>query len=129
MKNMIQALDDVQFDEPRHAILRRFFEQSSAYVVNQGSAPVVEDRIEEIAPHWDAQLTLDKTVAAIRSGNAELAVSLAGKCSRSVLVGVLALMIAVRDEAMLHYVRDKLTRAPVLVHERYAGRALLHATL
>ena len=126
MGNMILALDDVKIEEPVRTVLRRFFEQSSAYVVNDGQAAVAEDRIEEIAPRWDAQRRLDEAVAAIRSGNADLAVSLAESCDRSVIVGVLALMIGARSDVMLQYVRDKLARVPALVHERYAGRTLLH---
>lgn len=130
MENMIQALDDVQVTEPVRAALRRFFEQSSAYVVNQGRAPsATEDRIEEIAPRWDAQRRLDEAVAAVRRGDVDLAVSLAEGlqiCDRSVVTGLLAVMIRSGDEAMQLYVREKVARVPALVHERYAGRTLLH---
>src|SRR3981081_2842948 len=47
MKNMIQTLDDVEIEEPARDALRGLFERASAYVVNVGQAPAVEEnRVE-----------------------------------------------------------------------------------
>jgi truncated hemoglobin YjbI len=43
MKNMIEALDDVQLEEPARSALRRFFERSSAYIVNIEETPAAAD--------------------------------------------------------------------------------------
>jgi truncated hemoglobin YjbI len=127
MKNMVKALDEAQIEEPARKTLREFFERSSAYVVNQGPAlPVAEGTRDEIARRWDAQLRLDETVAAIRSGDAERAIALAETCERTVLTGVLALMIGSGHSVLLDHVQERLTRDPALIRERYAGRTLLH---
>jgi truncated hemoglobin YjbI len=140
MANMIQALDDVQVEEPMRSELLGFFDRSSAYVVNHGEAVALEGgpgntpgnrtRVE-ISRRWDAQTGLDAAVAAIRSGDAKRAIALAEgstlqPCGRSVLSGLLALMVRCGEGAMLEYVRQKLIGDPALAQERHAGRTLLH---
>src|SRR5215471_3696028 len=144
MKNMVRALDDVQIDEPARSALRSLFERSSAYVINTGPAPAVmrergepsKDALhQEISARWTAQCTLDQAVAAVRSGEAERAISLAESSTlrtlftnnRSTLAALLATMIARGHEAILLYVREKLSADPALAKERYSGRTLLHA--
>jgi hemoglobin len=140
MQNMAQAFDDVPIEEPMRSALLSFFRQSSAYVVNRGPAsPVVDglnttrdDRAHrEICRRWETQLRLDEAVAAIRGGDANLAIALAGsgalqRCDRSVMSGLLGLMIRSGDLAMLDYVRERLTCDPAFVQERYRSRTLLH---
>ena len=71
---------------PCAAVLLGFFERSSAYVVNHGDAPALDEGRcgapsrgmgEEISRRWDAQTALDEVVAAIRSGDAKRALALA----------------------------------------------------
>lgn len=142
MKNMLQAFDDVPIGEPIRMELLAFFDRSSAYVVNHGEKPAVS-KIQsetlngnnigvEISRRWEAQTQLDQAVAAIRSGNADRAISLAESsalqtCGRSAQGGLLALMIRSGHDALLGYVREKITHDPALVHERLRhGRTLLH---
>jgi hemoglobin len=142
MKNMVQALDEVRIEEPLRSALREFFERSSAHVVNSGeSAHAAPDPGEpprdairrEIARRWEAQLGLDEAVAAVRGGEADRAIATAETLrnrfqrNRSVLAGLLALMMGSRNPAMLRYVQERVTYDPALVRERYAGRTLLHA--
>jgi hemoglobin len=132
MKNMVATLDEAQIEEPACSALRDFFERGSAYVVNSGAAPpVAEARNDspaqhEIACRWDAQRRLDEAVSAIRSGDADRAITLAESCDRAVVAGLLALMIGSGRSALLDYVQEKLAQNPTLVQERYAGRTLLH---
>jgi truncated hemoglobin YjbI len=129
MKNMIQALDDVELDESMRTALHALFERSSAYVVNQGRPPsVVATSIDhEMEQCWAAQLALDEAVAAVRSGDADRAIELAETVrNRSVFAGLLALMIAHGQSHMVDYVRRKLLDDPALARERYSGRTLLH---
>ena len=128
--HMVKALEEAQIEEPARSALRGFFERSSAYVVNHGTAPAVSGSLNpEIACRWDVQLGLDRVVAAIRTGDADRAIELAEalqSCDRSVFAGLLALMIGSRQNAMLAYVREKLAQNPALAQARYAGRTLLH---
>jgi truncated hemoglobin YjbI len=141
MENMVKALDDVQIEDPLRSALREFFERSSAYVVNSGQpAPAAADPAEppgdairrEIERRWDAQCGLDQAVAAVRAGEASRAIAAAESLrnrfqrNRSVLAGLLALMMGSRNPAMLRYVEERVIHDPALVRERYAGRTLLH---
>ncbi len=142
MKNMLQAFDDVPIGEPIRTELLALFDRSSAYLVNQGEKPAVSktpslalesnNMRAEIARRWEAQTQLDQAVAAIRSGNADRAISLAEDpvlqtCGRSAQGGLLALMTRSRHDILIGYVREKVTRDPALVHERLRhGRTLLH---
>lgn len=142
MKNMVHALAEARIEEPLSSALREFFERSSAHVVNTGkpasaagnSVPADDRGVRtEIARHWQAQCALDEAVAAVHEGDANRAIATAESLrityqrSRSVLVGLLALMAGSRDPAMLQYVRERITDDPTLVQQRYAGRTLLHA--
>jgi len=142
LRNMVQAFDDVPIGEPIRTELLAFFDQSSAYVVNQGEKPALANAQSrtsdnhntraEISRRWEAQTQLDEAVAAIRSGNTDRAISLAESsalqtCARSVHSGLLALMIRSGHDVMLGYVRERVTRDPALAHERIRhGRTLLH---
>ena len=127
MANMVKTLEEAQIEEPVRGALREFFVRSSAYVVNQGPAPAVADGMGgEMGRRWDAQRRLDETVAAIRSGDADRAMTLAEKCDGAVLAGLLALMIGSGNRRLLAFVQEKVTRDPTLAQERYAGRSLLH---
>jgi len=135
MTNMLEAMDDVPVEEPMRSALRGFFDHASAYVVNRGQAPSAADERSnpirrEIARRWDAQRTLDEAVAAVRAGDADLAIELTEDShgsDRAILAGLLTLMIGSGHSAMVGYVRERLIRDPALVHERYGGRALLHS--
>jgi truncated hemoglobin YjbI len=128
MENMVKALDDVQIQEPLRSALSEFFALSSAHVVNSGEPVASGDAMRpEIAQRWEAQLLLDDAVAAVRGADADRAVAAAERLrNRSVLVGLLALMMGSRNRAMLLYVGARVTHDPALVRERYAGRTLLH---
>ncbi len=136
MENMVNALDDARIEEPLRSALREFFERSSAYVVNSGerdhavesSDPPGDAIRQEIAQRWEAQRTLDDAVADVREGEVDRAIAAAEtfQHNRSVLTGLLALMMGSRNPAMLQHVRETLTRQPALLQERYAGRTLLH---
>src|SRR5258708_24174828 len=138
--NMVLALNDVHIEEPLRSVLLGFFERSSAYVVNHGEAPTIEGGRcgapsrgmgEEISRRSDAQTGLDEVVAAISSGDTKRAIALAEgpalkNCGRSVLAGLLALMLRSGHSVIVDYVRSKLTGDPTLAQECYAARTLLH---
>jgi ankyrin repeat protein len=129
MNHMIQAFEDVHIEEPLRSALLSFFKRSSAYVINLDEDESIGH--PEIARRWDVQHALDQAVAAIRAGDADRAIALAGNstlqiCDRTLFTGLLARMIRSRQPALLDYVREQLTRDPSLVHQRYAGRTLLH---
>lgn len=135
MSQMAGALDDARIAEPAHTALRRFFEESSAYLVNRGRPPGVNQGAakagEELAHRWRRQRGLDDAVAAIRAGDSGNAMKLAESYRRearnpSVFSGLLSLMIGSRDPGLLGYVREKLIADPSLPHERYATRTMLH---
>ena len=143
LANMIQAFDDAQIEEPFRSELLTFFERSSAHIVNQGPASIDQDpgqihrhneRTEisrEFSRRWKAHKRLDEAVAAIRDGDARRAIALVESseiqvCGRSVLCGLIALMIRYGQSTILEYVAEKLNDDPTLIRERYAGRTLLH---
>jgi Ankyrin repeats (3 copies)/Ankyrin repeats (many copies) len=146
LKNMFKAMEDVQIEEPARDALRRFFEESSAYLVNQQDAPsssTAKEAIEtppklihqELAQRWDEQLTLDETVACVREGDADRAMaliesSLAQSCFNrdpAAFLRLLAVMAGSGHASTINYVRQKLVSDPELVRGRYgAGRTLLH---
>jgi ankyrin repeat protein len=128
MKQMVQPLDEVEIEEPLRGALRNFFEHSSAYLVNQGAVDTPGSLTHpQLACRWELQRRLDHAVTAVRTGDVGVAVELAETCDRTVLPGLLALMIASGHPILLDYVQEKLTRDPSLTQERYAGRTLLHA--
>lgn len=125
MRHMGGALGEVGIEEPARSALRNFFEHTSAYVIDgQPDAPRMS---AELARRWQRQRTMDDAVAAIRGGDANRAIRLAGMCGRAVLPGLLGLMIGTGDGALLHYVHQQLAGDPALAHEHYAGRTLLHS--
>jgi hypothetical protein len=125
---MVQALDEVEIEQPLRGALRGYFEQSSAYLVNHGVVDTPGSLTHPgLACRWELQRRLDRAVAAVRAGDAGVAVEVAESCDRTVLPGLLALMIESGQPILLDYVREKITRDPSLTQERYAGRTLLHA--
>jgi hemoglobin len=139
MENMMGALDDVRIEEPLRGALLDFFEQSSAHVVNGGepvpaapnpSAPAGDAIRREIAEQWKVQCGVDEAVAAVRRGDADRAIAIAESLriplNRSVLAGLLTVMMGGRNPAMLRYVQERVAQDPALIRERYAGRTLLH---
>ena len=129
MENMEAALEEVQIEASARRELRALFEHASAYIVNAAPTPSVRRRMgPEMSRRWKRQLALDQAVAAVHSGNAERAIELAGTLTgnRSVFAGLLALMMASGDAALLTYVREQVMASPDLIHVRYYGRTLLH---
>ena len=128
MKCMVQALDIASIDEAPRSELRRFFQESSAYLVNQSQPPnQVQGRAGvEVTQRWTAQRSVDDAVAAIRGLNATVAIERTQLCAGPSVAGLLAAMVASRDDAMRTYVRERLSRDPSLLHARYGGRTLLH---
>jgi truncated hemoglobin YjbI len=124
MQNMVKALDDARIAEPAHSALLGFFEHTSSYMVDHqaGSANLHP----ELARRWLAQRALDGAVAAVRSGDAGRAITLAAQCDGSVFTGLLALMLATGHPTLLEYVHEQLRRDPALAQQRYAGWTLLH---
>jgi truncated hemoglobin YjbI len=140
LANMAGAFDDVHVAEPLRSELLRFFERSSAHVVNQGGAAAIDREKSkpydhsthaEISGRWEAQIRLDEAVAAIRAGNAAGAIRLIETSAlesygRSVHCGLLSLMVRCAADGLLDYLRARLAGDPALTQERYAGRTLLH---
>ena len=126
MHNMRQALLEAPVEEPERSALRALFEHSSAYVVNTGQTPAPADvpLDPDIEHRWNNQLTLDQTVAAIRSGQTGQAEKF--RHNRAVFAFLLALMIDSRERALHAYVTEKIAADPALAHTRYNGRTLLH---
>jgi len=135
LANMARAFDDVHLAEPLRSELLRFFERSSAHVVNQGGAAAIKPYHHgthtEISGRWETQIRLDEAVAAIRAGNTAGAIHLIEtsalkSCGRSVHCGLLSLMVRRAPDGLLDYMRARLAGDPALAQERYAGRTLLH---
>lgn len=121
MENMRAVLDQSDFEEPRRAELRAMFERASAYLAG-GETTQASDAA------WDAQLAVDQAVAAIGATDYDRAIYLIERSvrNRSILVGLLALMMRTRSAAFLHYVKTRIEADLSLIHERNAGRTLLH---
>ena len=136
LANMAAAFDDVHVAEPLRGEFLRFFERSSAHVVNHGTAGAMDGKKDhathaEFSARWEAQIRLDEAVAAIRAGNASEAIRLIEtsalkSCGPSVHCGLLSLMVRCAPDVLLDYVRARLAADPALAQERYAGRTLLH---
>ena len=127
MRQLVLALDEVQIDEPFRTALRELFEQSSAYLAHTESE--CDTLHPELAWRWTAQRQLDDAVAAVRSGDAQRAIALAEASTahnRSLLAGLLAVMMGSRNDAIQRYVHDKISADPTIVQETYADRTLLH---
>jgi hypothetical protein len=125
MRHMEGALDDTGISEPARGALRNYFEHASAYVI--GHKPAKRGISRELARRWSGQRALDHAVTAVREGRTDRAIKLAARCDRAVLAGLLALMIGTGGDGLLGYVHECLVADPVLTHERYAGRTLLHS--
>jgi hypothetical protein len=124
MSHMNEAIDEIGIEEPTRSALQSFFDFASAYVID--SKPGTRRLNRELARRWSLQRTTDEAVAAIRSGDADRAIMLAGGCERSVLVGLLALMIGCGNVELLGYVHERLEADSSLVWEQYGSRTLLH---
>ncbi len=131
VKCMTKTLDNLPIEGPVRSTLRSFFEQSSAFLVNDSKVRVPQDDLPgEIATRWKAQLSVEEAVAAIRSGDADRAIASMDKCAldRAALVHLLAIMSGSSHPALIDYVRNRLINDPALARDRYAyGRTLLHA--
>jgi truncated hemoglobin YjbI len=139
LRVMGEALEDVQAPEEASHALRGFFEQSSRWLIGEPEA-AAETLHSELAGQWHSQRALEEAVAAVRDtilnpGEAARAIALAeSPAVRSCferdpacLPGLLAVMCASRDAALLDFVRQKVTAHPSLVRQRHAyGRTLLH---
>ena len=136
LRNMREALLDVQMEEPARSALESFFQNASAYVVNTGDAiPAGQCVHEDLAQRWRAQLALDLAVEAIRKGEVNQAVALAEsfpledwfKRYRSVHAHFTGLLIGAGHWDMADYAVKTLAENRDLIHEHYNGRTLLHA--
>jgi truncated hemoglobin YjbI len=145
LRCMRKALKDVHVEEPMRTALDRYFEQSSAFLVNQGKPPspatapggsTEEPVLEDLLRRWNVQRTLELVVAAVRQGDADRALALADspivqttfERDCAALVNLLALMIEHGDTKLLEYVRHTLQGDPSLARVPYTyGRTLLHA--
>jgi truncated hemoglobin YjbI len=125
MRHMDEALKDVGIAETARGALRDFFEVASAHMID--GKPEARRLSRELGRRWSAQQAVDAAVAAIRKGNADRAIKLAGACPPAVLPGLLALMIGSGNSALIEFVHKRVTGEPGLIHQRYAGRTLLHA--
>ena len=125
LKHMQATLDAAPMAEDTRKALRRFFFQSSAYVIEKEAAGPESD---ELGVRWAEQRTLDQVIAAIAGGHVEEALALTPRfASRpSVFVGLLARMIQSGRDALILFVIDAVEREPSLMLRRFAGKTLLH---
>jgi hemoglobin len=151
LRHMIATLDAAPIADASRRTLRRFFEQSSAYIVNVDAAHLessTSDRPDtldtsdtldaKLARCWQAQRVIDDVVAAIREGAASRAIALAEEpilqayiAERpAVRASLLAAMIGGGQSPLRDYVRQQLASASSLVRERFShSRTLLHAAV
>jgi len=155
MRHMIATLDDMPIADSARQTLRRFFEQSSTYLINTGrpessptasASPSAASDQHDAEPHdaelsrcWHAQRLIDDTVAAIHVGDASRALAMVKEPvlraylerRPAVLASLLATMIGSigsGQEQLREYVRQQLAQSPSLVHEHFShDRTLLHA--
>ncbi len=125
LKHMRATLEATPLDEAARIALRRFFLQSSAYVIGRVAA---EPEHGELSARWAAQRALDDAVSAIASGHDHDALSLAPQfASRpSVYVGLLARMIRSGRVALIRFVINALQTEPTLTTRCFSGKTLLH---
>jgi truncated hemoglobin YjbI/ankyrin repeat protein len=143
LQDMWQAIDEMPTPEPTCSALRWFFVQASVALINQppgaanlsllSSDPLLEDQNEpetsplhqDIAQRWEAHLTLEQLIAAVRQGEAEQALTLLEHLlvqatftrDRAAFLSLLALFSGSQQEALLEYVRQKLISEPALARE------------
>jgi hypothetical protein len=149
LHDMWQAIDEMPLAEPARGALRWFFIQASAALINQppGTAnfsllaadPLLEAQNgpetsplhQDIARRWEAHLILEQLIAAVRRGEPKHALTLLEHPllqdlfvrDHAAYLSLLTLFGGSRQEALLEYVRQKLTSEPTLARER----ALLHS--
>ena len=127
MGHMRATLEEAEIPETTRTVLRGFFERSSAYIVNSGGAPEAGAPLEpEIAARWQAQLTADQAMAAIRAGHAQSAIELSKGLLRGHTGPLLAMMIKSGNRELLDFAREKIIALPALVRARFNGWTLLH---
>jgi len=153
LKSMLAALDDLHTQEPIRRALRWYFEQSSAFLINDPNGSTGEANPssgddhgerrarseghihQEIAQRWRVVRAMEEVVAAVRKGDVEhvLALtdgSLVQTCFRwdnAAFLNLLAIMSGSGHAALVEYVRQQLVGNPELVRQRYTyGRTLLH---
>jgi len=121
LAQMNSTLAEFPAEETVRQELRSYFDAASGYLIG------VETPAGEALTHnWNAQLALDEAVAAIGRNDARRAIELVPQCSRAVLPGLLARMIASRSPVLVDFAKREILGNPALVRERYAGRTLLH---
>jgi truncated hemoglobin YjbI len=132
LKNMRNALDQMESPEPLRDALQGFFERSSAGLVNRGEARPTGAIPTELARQWNVHAAIEEIVATVRKGDAGGAVAMAEspilqehfERDRAALLSLLALM---SGSGMHDYVRRRLLADPALARESYTGgRTLLH---
>jgi truncated hemoglobin YjbI len=153
LNNMLQAINEVQIEEPARRALHWFFARASAFLINRPLGAVneafsLQERFSEdpeepetsriyqdIAGRWQAQQMLEEIIANVRQENAEAALALLESPivqasftrDRAAFLSVLALLSSSNEPALLDYVRQALVSDPHLVQERYTyDRTLLH---
>ena len=151
--NMVQAVDDVDIEEPARSALRWFFTHASTFLINQPSKAVntsllslqhsIEDQSEletshiqqDITQRWQAQLTLEMMVAAVRQENIDTVLTLIESAviqsffvrDRAAFLSFLAILSSSSQEVLLNYACQILVNEPQLAQERYTSdRTLLH---
>jgi truncated hemoglobin YjbI len=145
---MLGALDDLGVEEPVAEVMRGYFAEASAFLINQpgetaggcegesGTDNADGERAAlraEVARRWDAVLALEELFAAVRGGDAACAIALlrdpriGGPLveNRLTLMSVLALMGCSGCPESLEWVRSQLEREPALVGERHGGEKML----
>jgi truncated hemoglobin YjbI len=149
---MFRAIDEVSIKEPTRSSLHWFFEQASAFFINQSpdtayESPPLENPIrdqqkleisrihKEIAHRWQAQQALEELIAAVRQENADVVLTLLESPviqvsfteDRAAFLSCLAILSSSSQPVLLDYVRQILVNDTRLVHERYTyDRTLLH---
>jgi truncated hemoglobin YjbI len=153
LRDMEAALDDVGIQEPDRSALRRFFAESSRFMINhpepeeQVSDPFVAQRVDsqgggasadadrELAGRWARQRAVEAIVHAARQGDAGRALALIAlpeveahlAQNRTTMLGLLAVLGLNGSPDLFDYVRRRLEDDPALARERHAcGRTLLH---
>jgi truncated hemoglobin YjbI len=153
LNNMLQAIDEVQIEEPARSALHWFFARASAFLINRPLGAVneafsLQERLSEdqegpetsrihqdIAGRWQAQRMLEEIIAVVRQENAEAVLALIESPvvqasfarDRAAFLSFLALLSSSSEPALLDYVRQALVSDPHLVQERYTyDRTLLH---
>ena len=155
LRNMEAAIDDVPIPEPARSALRRFFAESSTFMINHPEpdekafdllaelgadsqrehAPRSADADQELAWRWARQRAIEAIVQAARQGDAKRALTLIDSpivktClreDRAAMLSLLAVLGVSGSADLFDYVRRKVEVEPQLAKERHTyGRTLLH---